>query len=205
MDKRGQLYLLAALLIGFIIFIVVTPANQVKETVIEDNFQDLARNFETESAKFLNAVIEKNADVSKAFLNFTVLFSSYAKTKNPDFGLLYLFLYNNKLYVGNYLQDPINIMYHGSYTLNGCFSHIKAGFSIAGLSISVPSLDLSLVQRCQLVINAGASSIVDLVVQEPGNHVSLKVDLAQGNPDIVIVAREKKGRIQKVYTKGKLL
>lgn len=206
MDKRGQLYIIAALIIGFIIFIVITPVNIVKPAMSEDNFQEIGKNFERESAKFLNRLIESDSNTEKAFLNFTILFTSYAKTKNPDFGLLYLFIYNDKLYVGNYLHDRIIVDYQGSHTLDGCFSKIQAEFAIAGLTLNIPNLNLNLVQNCLLTINAGVSNRVGIGIIEPNNtRVDFRVDVTMGNPDVVIVAKEKKGNVRRIFTKGKFL
>ncbi len=206
MDKRGQLYIIAALIIGFIIFIIITPVNVTKQTELGDNFEEIGKNFEVESAKFLNSLIGANLNVEKAFLNFTVLFTSYAKTKNPDFGLLYLFMYNEKLYVGNYLHDRIAVDYQGTHQLSGCFSRIRDEFAIAGLTLSVQNLDLSLVQDCSLMINAGTSNRVGVKIIEPNSTiVDFRIDAVRGNPDVVIVAKEKMGNVRKIYTKGKFL
>jgi len=206
MDKRGQLYIIAALIIGFIIFIVITPVNIVKQAEPEDNFQEIGKNFETESAKFLNRLIESDSNIERAFLNFTVLFTSYAKTKNPDFGLLFLFIYNDKLYVGNYLHDRIIVNYQGSHPLNGCFSQIKAEFAVAGLTLNVPNLNLNLVQNCLLAINAVTNNRVGIEIIEPNNtRVDFRIDVVKGNPDVVIVAKEKKGNTRRIFTKGRFL
>src|SRR3989344_1476214 len=100
--KRGQIYLLAALILGLVIFLLVAETNVVKETVIEDDFESLAKNYEIESAKFMNSILERGiTDIPNEFLKFTIIFSSYAKTKNPEFGIIYAFINNNRLYIGN--------------------------------------------------------------------------------------------------------
>ncbi len=205
MDKRGQLYLLAALIIGFIIFSVVTPSNIVHETVIEDNFKEIAGNFEVESAKFINHLITTDADISQNFLNFTIVFTSYAKTKDPDFGLLYAFIYKDRLYLGNYLHDMVTVN-HGA-TVRGCFSEIKTGFTIAGLSISIPDINYQLLSSCQLNPPPVVTNpLIDLEIHEQGNTtVRLRIDLTKNNPDVVIIAKEKKDSIRKIYTKGKFV
>ena len=138
MNKRGQIYILAALIIVFVLYTLYKETNIVKESIIEDDFREISKNYELESSRFLNQLIQSNSDVRSSFINFTVLFTSYAKTKNPNFGLIYSFLYQNKLYIGNYMDTNINFNFGSSnYNLNGCYAQINASVSIAGLNLAI--------------------------------------------------------------------
>ncbi len=208
MEKKGQLYLLTALLIGLILFILLSPTNVIKRTVAESRFEETSKNFEIESAKFINYLIKNNKDVETSFLNFTILFTSYSKTKNPDFGLIYAFIYDKTLYMGNYLDDTVNFYFESStYGLIGCFSDVNTTFSIAGLNINIHNIDLANFLHCQTTASVLGSDpyMLDIDVLEPNNPSSFTVELAEGHPELVIVTKEKKGETRKVYTKGKFI
>ena len=130
MDKRGQIYLVSALIIVFILYIILTPSNIIKKTTESSNFEDISKNFDRESSRFMNILIGKKQAVYDSFLNFTILFTSYSKTKNPDFGLIYTFAYDNKLYFGNYAADRATFEAGTQKTIiDGCLSNIQTSFS----------------------------------------------------------------------------
>ena len=86
MSKRGQIYILAAILLAITIYSLSTTVNIIEQEDIKGDFNSLAQNYEIESFKIINSVL-KSGDVSipEAFENFTFLFSSYSKTKSPNF------------------------------------------------------------------------------------------------------------------------
>ena len=198
MNKRGQIYLLAALILGLIIFLVVAETNLVKETVIEDDFESLAKNYGVESATFMNRLLATNApNIPQEFLKFTIVFSSYAKTKNPEFGTIYAFIYNNHLYVGNYLDQEVRIPSASPSNLQGCYQRVNTEIVVAGfpLQSNVPT-------------GAYSSCMLDLAV--PGNNrltffiedIEYEVELEPSRPEIIIVSREEVANQRKVFVKG---
>jgi len=210
MNKRGQLYLLTALILVFVIFIIVIPSNVVWQTVIEDKFESLAHNFERESSKFLNEVIAGKQDVNKLFLDFTIFFTSYSKTKNPDFGLFYTFIYNDQLYIGNYLHDSITYTFQntGPVLFHGCFQYIETHISIAGLDLTVPPPNYSTFQTCQQTIPlvSGMSNLdLQIIINDPSGGIPIVFTLSEGSPEIFIVSREKKDETRKMYLKGSFI
>ncbi len=209
-NKRGQIYLVSALIIIFILYVILTPSNIIKETTESSNVEEIAKNFDRESATFLNILIETNQPVYDAFLNFTLLFTSYAKTKNPDFGLLYTFIYNNKLYLGNYAHDQtIFTMGNQHTTINGCLAAIKTSFSTAGLNVNVPNVAISNYQHClrELPLQEGFSNTMDITIHEldTGMTTTFTTELTPNNPDLIIISKEKKGNVRRIYTKGKFI
>ena len=78
MNKRGQIYLVAVILIGFILFALLSQGNYVRRVIIDDDFDTLSKNFDTESARFINENLDldatnlgtKFADFSKTFPKF---------------------------------------------------------------------------------------------------------------------------------------
>lgn len=213
-DKRGQVYLIAAIIIGFILFIIITPSNIVRELTVDDRFEELSKNFEIESAKFMNYLIEKEKNVPSTFLNFTVLFTSYSKTKNPDFGLVYAFINpnDNNLYLGNYLKDDARFKFQNNMNfLNGCFNNIDTGFTVAGLNINIENINFQVISQCQSSIPVNPSlpySLNITVIETQANQtaeISFLTEVAPGNPELIIIAKEKKDQTRKIYTKGKFI
>jgi len=222
MGKRGQLYILAVIVLAFVIYTLFTDTNIVKETIIADDFEQLASNYEIESAKFVNYLLSNNVDtpsqVEEYFKTFTGTFTAYSKTKNPDFGLLYLFHYKNKLYAGNYLEEDANIILEGGARadgIRGCLGVIPAGFRLQGatlyVGVGVDRIQDVLSQHPLCVRSlsaAGLSFVYDTTVEIEeitGGISSYEAEITQGKPDIFIVSRETKGNTRKVYTKGRFV
>src|SRR3989344_1316876 len=142
MQKRGQIFVLAALLLGFIIFILVSETQYVRRAISDDSFEELNKNYQIEAAKFINELIkDPNLDVGTEFLGFTTLFTSYSKSQNPDFQIVYAFDYGGKLHVGNYLKEEIDITTtiptKYKTDLSGCFEEVEAKLAAFGLNIAI--------------------------------------------------------------------
>ena len=203
MQKRGQIYLLAALLIGFILFTLAAQLNTVKRTVLEDDFEELSKNYERESARFMNELINIDSpNVEREFKRFTVLFTSFSKTKNPDFGLIYVFLHEGTIYMGNYLEDDLRVAQPTPpKVLQGCYQKVNAGVSLAGLKVG-----------SHITVGQFAACSHKTTHMPPGNVVILEIDdiayeisLIPNNPEIMIVSREEKAQQRKVFLKGNFI
>ena len=207
MDKRGQIYILAALIMVFVLYTLYKETNIVRETVTEDDFREISKNYELESSRFLNQLIQANSDVRNSFINFTVLFTSYAKTKNPNFGLIYAFLYQNHIYIGNYMDTNINFHFgSNNYNLNGCYNNINASISIAGLNLAITGIPYSIISPCVTPSTASVSSSNNILnFQIADGNITYNVQLAPSNPEIIFVSREKTGVERKVYSKGNFI
>lgn len=202
-NNKGQIYILAAIILGFVVFILFSRSNIIRKTITEDDFEQLSKNYEIESSKFINQMLLENKDIPDSFLKFTILFTSYSKTQNPLFNLIYVYEYNDNLYIGNYLNETLVIEKSGKrYSLTGCFDKIKASLSVAGLSLQISNLDYSLIDSCTAVISAPEKDEIypiSLII----NDFVYSIDVIAGNPELVIVSREEKSGNRKVFTKGK--
>jgi len=143
MDKGGQIYILAALLLGVVIYSVTSVVNEVRQDEVKGDFEPLSENFEIESSKLINSVLKEGGDVPSSFANFTLLFTSYSKSKSPNFFLFYALGYDNDLHLGNFMNDEIQIytpcpdptVCDASEVLEGCLSNVSAQIVFDGLSI----------------------------------------------------------------------
>ncbi len=198
--KRGQIYILAVVIIAFLIYTLVTPANLVHQVVIDDDFEQISQNYRIESAKLLNALINKQDAnlglVNSAFLNFTVSFTSYSKTKNPNFGLIYAFPVRGFVFVGNYADVDIKLK-SGAYEkeIDGCFSEVSTSIALYGISLNVPDINPSLYKECIDIAPYPSNSIINFTIQE----IDYMFALNGNRSDIIIVSRENLEDDVKVY------
>ena len=206
MEKRGQVYILVAIVLAMVIFGLVSIVNNVGQESIESDFEELSDNYASESAKLINAVIaDPSVDISSAFINFTILFTSYSKTINPKFGLIYAFYYDGKLHMGNYLDTRINVKCDGCTrpsTIDGCFGTIPATVTFGGLDLGVTVYE-NIINQCNLTQEKGPDfpndpKFVDITVKD----VPYRFNIKQGHPEIIIVSWESRAEQRKVFTEG---
>ena len=217
MQKKGQVYILAVIILAFIIYTLFTDTNIVKPTIVEDDFTALATNYGVESAKLVNYLLSKNinnaGDIRNNFTLFTTTFTSYSKTKNPAFGLLYLFHYQDRLYIGNYLEEEATITVDDEEKIiTGCLRTIPAGFKLAGATIHVGIEDVDLYTQNTPCVQSIAVLDVDFtypvdisIADAEGTNSLYTTSITKGKPDVVIISREKKDNTRRVYTKGKFM
>ncbi|MCX6711764.1 MAG: hypothetical protein NT139_01855 [Candidatus Woesearchaeota archaeon] len=200
MNKRGQVYLLVAIILCFVIYLLVVERNISVEKVVEDDFKELSSNYEVESSKFVNILLLSNErDVSDSFINFSILYSSYARAQNPYFGLIYAFYNNDVLYMGNYMDQPIMVDYQqGVIGLNGCYNDLSATIDFAGFSIS-PGLKNTVLQKT-CIANVSAKGLSDVSIILNGGYYTF--GLSTNKPEIIIVSRESLEGVSKVYVGG---
>lgn len=206
MEKRGQVYILVAIVLAIVIFGLVTVVNKVGQENIESDFKELSDNYASESARLINAMIaDPDIDISSIFVNFTASFTSYAKTVNPKFGLIYAFYYGNELHIGNYLDTRINVQCENCApkTLEGCFEKIPATITLAGLGLDVGEQYNSLIKDCNLIQVrdtdfTGNPTYIDVTIKD----VPYRFNIKQGHPEMMIVSWENRAEQRKVFTEG---
>lgn len=194
MNKRGQIYILVALILALVLYMLITKTNIIYEHEIIDDFETLSRNYDIEASNFMNKLLasEKTPNqVKKEFDEFTCDFTKFAKNQNPDFSLIYIFEYRENIYIGNYLKQPIII--EGEDVLRGCKAGAKVGYTGQGFGggteqdICGEDCILMLPTKSELELSIGSSLYVIRITPE--------------RPEIIIVSREDKGEQRKVYTK----
>lgn len=111
MNKRGQMFVVIAFIICFILFTVITPYNTVKETVALQDFNELTENYKNEEPKVINKAIaegKNQGDTNAAVTEFTTEFIKFAKTKDPKFGIVYVVKDAEGNYIiKNYLNEQL--------------------------------------------------------------------------------------------------
>ena len=106
MNKKAQFYIFIAILLLTYAFAIARPSAAPKEPV--PVFKSLYQNFISESPTVINNALHSSGNVSDAYKNFVDTFISFAKTKEPNFRLLYILVNNDKLVVSNRMDSAIN-------------------------------------------------------------------------------------------------
>lgn len=201
MNKRGQVYLLAVLILAVIIYTLYNVENKVEQEKLEDNFEKLAQNYDIESSKIINSLINSNDDLFLGFSNFTFLFTSYSKSQNPDFGLIYAFNNENKIQVGNFLNKAIlidsdDIEGNGNeQIIDGCLEKTPATITFQGLTLTA-NLDITELENCK----ASLAYTPRIWVQIDGLWYPFEINI--NKPQIMIISKQEAVQQRKVYIGG---
>lgn len=185
MNKRGQIYIVAALILSVVIFLLVSQTNFVREILIEDDFEQISQNFDIESAKFMNSLLAgDDDDISSDFDTFTKKFTDYVKVENPEFEFVFVIEYGVDKYAGYYIKKDIKI---GPDTTLESNDPITGDVYQDDFSIT---LEITGEGKVRSVNDTSTITIEDIVY-------ILNID--PGTPQIIIISREEKGEQTKVY------
>lgn len=195
MNKRGQVYILAALIISVVVFILVLRPNVIIQEKFEDDFEKLSGNYEYESTRFTNSLINQDLNVSSSFFNFTLLFTSYSKSQNPNFNLIYAFGLGDEINVGNFMEEEIVIDDGSSqYLLNGCYDKIGAVIEFQGLNFE-SDIDYGEIEECLLTIDF----VSNIWLGIGGLWYPFEIE---SRPQIIIISQEEAEEQRKVFIGG---
>jgi hypothetical protein len=93
-DKRGQIFIMIALVLIIFIYLATTGYNSYSEIVALEEFEQLSENYETEAHKVANKAIyegEDSAGQSKAIQDFTTEYKEFSNQIDPNFGMAYIY------------------------------------------------------------------------------------------------------------------
>ncbi|QQG38927.1 MAG: hypothetical protein HYS32_00470 [Candidatus Woesearchaeota archaeon] len=111
MEKRGQFYIIVALIVGVLVFFIVSQSNLFIQEKPSTEFSELSENYVVESNKLVNSLLgAPREEVEKVLAERTTEYVyQYAKTKDPSFGLIYVFSDSDKATVESYLDAKVII------------------------------------------------------------------------------------------------
>lgn len=185
MNKRGQVYLIAALMLSVVIFLLVSQTNFVQRILFEDDFEQIAKNFDIESAKFMNSVlVSEVVDILGQFRTFTKKFSDYVEVENPEFEFVFAIDYKGETYLGYYIKDDIWV---GATLIK---SNDPAGGSISGDDMS-----LSITPRGEGLVIGNITDFSTIIIKD----MEYILNIQEGVPQIIVISREEKGQQVKVF------
>lgn len=217
--KKGQVYILAAIILTVIIYGMVTIVNKVSQETLESDFEELSTNYANEGSKLINDVLATGDKdlVIQTFKDYTRSFTAYAKTKSTDFGLIYAFYYTSstssptstgRLYVGNYMNIPMLISYtpdsSNSKYVEGCYSNIDASVGYDGIRLdtNIDSLGLT---ECEKILppDPEPEASINTVYITIGGY-GYRFDINPDELEVIIVSREDRPEQRKVFIEGDL-
>ena len=110
MNKRGQFYIIIALLLSFALFTVTYATNTIEEPVSYSNFNEVSENYVFESSNLINYLLSQGGgDIKGKLQEFTVDFLSYARTRDPSFQMIYFYSEDENIYVTNNLDEEVGL------------------------------------------------------------------------------------------------
>jgi len=113
-SKKGQLYILAAVLICAALVGVFSIAVQTKYDAKSVELTELCSHYKSESDELINSIIKEKGDVSGNYNNFAKNYYYFGKSISYNFGFLFVLTYQNITFVRNYLDLPVNMSVDGN-------------------------------------------------------------------------------------------
>lgn len=108
MNKKGQFYLIIALVLALVIYGITYQSNSIQESPTFEDFNDLSQNYLTESKKITNQALENEESPITPLESFTKSFLTYAKSREPNLDLLYIYSdKDGRIIVRNYLSEEV--------------------------------------------------------------------------------------------------
>ena len=107
MNKRGQFYIIAALIIAAIVATLIAEVNYARRQPKPIKFEELSEDYEAEVTKIIDSCIYRGESlkIEDEVDAFTRKFIEYAQERNPDIQLLYIYGNNNNIHVVNYARN----------------------------------------------------------------------------------------------------
>ncbi|MDD5133604.1 MAG: hypothetical protein PHD81_00415 [Candidatus Nanoarchaeia archaeon] len=91
MNKRGQFFILIAVILCGVILILSSRLNTYEERILLEDFPDLSANYAEETPKVVNDAILTNGNPETALEDFTKNFTNYARSIDPSLGVIYVY------------------------------------------------------------------------------------------------------------------
>lgn len=195
MNKRGQVYIIAALILSVVIFLLISQTNFVQRILIEDDFEQISQNYDIESEKFMNNLLAQGEitdinSTAEKFRVFTVRFTEYATIENPSFEFIYIFDHGDYRIFGNYMLDTIYIG-DDLQELEG-IGEFKTGISNDQIGVSF-LVTRNLDEIDNLLVRTDKPTAIKI------RDTIYNLEVSSGSSQIVIISREQKGEQTKVY------
>lgn len=199
MGKKGQIYIIAAIILSAVIFAIVSVTNLARQEQFRGDFEKLSQNYEREGSRIINLAVKERTDATGRFGNFTYLFTSYSKTQNPKFGLVYVLDHQGKVTIGNYLKESVAIDTGTEPKLEipGCFENVEASVAFGKLSVNFGVNDPS-IGACIQTVDEPASKKLYVEIENQWYPFELVAD----KPQLMIVSRMQQEEQKKVFVGG---
>ncbi len=113
MKKRGQFFIIGAVILGILILGLATTFNITlkKDEISQEKFNAMCQNYEKEVFEISKYTIntQNKSNEPELIKNFTIKFLNYSRTVDPNFRLLYVYGNNKNVTIFNYINHTLNI------------------------------------------------------------------------------------------------
>ncbi len=181
--KRGQIFLIGAIIFVFALYTLVIPYNTIKTYPGLDDYKDLSENYQAEFPRVYNWALYKGENVEDSLSNFSSAFTEQARNVDPNFGVFYAFVdsngrvnivntLNNKAIVVSY-EDPVTLE-QLQFTLVGNIES-RGQICVDGIGCSSASARTSDFDRSY--VGTSIDNPGSLFIEIAGEDVPITVDL----------------------------
>jgi hypothetical protein len=119
-NKRGQFYLIISIILAVAVFGVTAKSNTIQPAVLFEDFEDLSDNYIQESEHVINYALERDDQDVEVYLDdFTKDYIKYARQRNPDLKILYVYSDGSEATLVNYLDEPVTTDAIGTEVITG--------------------------------------------------------------------------------------
>lgn len=204
MDKRGQFYLIMAIIFSLAIFIITAKNNKIQEIVLFEDFTRVSQNYVIEAPKTANYALYSDREVNPTLKTFTEDFLDYARKTNPSISLLYVYSNTSYITISSYLNQT---------TIVGTNQSNTSGFLLGGQDVSINDVNLNVagvdfVHHVPVEIKNFGGSFNTLNLN-PTQYVSLDIGgifhnfkLDPSSPQLQVIVTATDGKSARVYTTG---
>ncbi|HIH26314.1 hypothetical protein J4476_03485 [Candidatus Woesearchaeota archaeon] len=121
MNKKGQVFLIAAIIFIFAIYSVIITYNKASEYAALEDYDALTENYQNEFPKVANKALLQEDDVNDKLKDFNQQFIDNAREKDPNYGALYAYKdQQGILHIVNTLTNKVvNIQFNSETTSRG--------------------------------------------------------------------------------------
>jgi hypothetical protein len=115
MNKKGQIFLIAAIIFAVAIYSVAIEYNTLKEYPSLEDYKDISENYQNEYPKVVNYAVYSGQDVKTTLETFNTGFLKEAQKKDPNFGAFYAYkdTAGNIRIVNTLNNKVLNVNYQG--------------------------------------------------------------------------------------------
>lgn len=109
MNKRGQIFVFAAIIIGLVTFLLFTKPNTMHEEILLENFGQVSQNYLTEIPNVVDNSIYNEELVEDNLQRYTNDFLvKYARRElDPNVGIIYIYTNGTDIILDNHLNNEI--------------------------------------------------------------------------------------------------
>ena len=111
MNKRGQFYIILAVLISLAFFTLMIPQNRLQEAIVFEDFNYVSQNYVEEAPRVANfGLYTDNQDINLLLSKFSQDFLNIARQKNPSLELIYFYNDGTDITLTSYAQQPVTVV-----------------------------------------------------------------------------------------------